>query len=107
LSIVEGATFSRRFPAFGPRHATAPIDVDIEVFRFLERRRASFSQTHNDILRQIAGLSAVGAQPLRLVVAWRSKQGKPVSLDGWLYWECQLPGSNRWRGLRELRRKAS
>ena len=38
-----------------------PIEVDVEVFRFLESRRASFSQTHNDILREIAGLKPVSS----------------------------------------------
>jgi hypothetical protein len=33
-----------------------PIEVDVEVFRFLESRRLSFSQTHNNILRELAGL---------------------------------------------------
>jgi hypothetical protein len=38
-----------------------PIEVDVEVFRFLEGRRASFSQTHNDILRELAGLKPVSS----------------------------------------------
>jgi hypothetical protein len=38
-----------------------PIEVDVEVFRFLESRRASFSQTHNDILRELAGLKSVSS----------------------------------------------
>jgi hypothetical protein len=38
-----------------------PIEVDVEVFRFLESRRASFSQTHNDILRELAGLKPVSS----------------------------------------------
>jgi hypothetical protein len=38
-----------------------PIEIDVEVFRFLEGRRTSFTQTHNDILRDLAGLSAVKA----------------------------------------------
>ena len=33
-----------------------PIEIDVEVYRFLEGRRTSFAQTHNDILRDIAGL---------------------------------------------------
>lgn len=34
---------------------------DVEVFRLLESRRTSFNQTHNDILREVVGLSAVKA----------------------------------------------
>jgi hypothetical protein len=36
-----------------------PIEVDVEVYRFLESRRTSFSQTHNDILRALANLKPV------------------------------------------------
>lgn len=36
-----------------------PVEVDVEVYRFLEIRRTSFSQTHNDILRALAGLNPV------------------------------------------------
>lgn len=35
----------------------------------------------------------------------RTKKGQPVSLDGWRYWEAQLPGTTRWRRLDDLRRK--
>jgi len=34
-----------------------PIEVDVEVFRFIESKRTSFSQTHNDILRALASLN--------------------------------------------------
>jgi hypothetical protein len=40
-----------------------PIEIDVEVFRFLEGRRTSFAQTHNDILRDLAGLPAVKTTP--------------------------------------------
>ncbi len=134
-----------------------PIEVDIDVYRFIEGKRTSFAQSHNDILREIAGLSP-SVSGLRLVMdapeglawtgkgvslphgtklrmsyngkthlgeisngAWhieggiyrspsaaaggvaRSKQGRPVSLDGWSYWEAQLPKSNRWKPIGELR----
>lgn len=36
-----------------------PIEIDVEVYRFLENRRTSFTQTHNDILRVLAGLKPV------------------------------------------------
>jgi hypothetical protein len=39
-----------------------PIEVDVDVYRFLESRRTSFSQTHNDILRDLAGLKTVAPQ---------------------------------------------
>jgi hypothetical protein len=40
-----------------------PVEVDVEVYRFLESRRTSFSQTHNDILRDLAGLQPVKSSP--------------------------------------------
>jgi len=39
-----------------------PIEIDVDVFRFLESRRTSFAQSHNDILRSIAGLPSIDAQ---------------------------------------------
>ena len=36
---------------------TRSIDIDLEVFRFLESKRSSFEQSHNDILRELAGFS--------------------------------------------------
>jgi len=39
------------------------IEIDVEVFRFLESRRISFTQTHNDILRDVAGLPPVKPSP--------------------------------------------
>jgi hypothetical protein len=139
-----------------------PIEVDIEVYRFIEGRRSSFAQSHNDILREIAGLTRTSVSPKALDSnaslgrawtgkgvtlphgtrvrmsyngkghngeisdgAWhvegaifgspsaaaggvaRSKQGKPVSLDGWIYWEAQLPGSTRWKRIVEMRALAA
>jgi hypothetical protein len=37
------------------------IEIDIDVFRFLESCRTSFVQTHNDILRSVAGLPPINA----------------------------------------------
>ena len=139
-----------------------PIEVDIDVYRFIEGKRTSFAQSHNDVLREIAGLSPTTAVGLKLVSdasegrawtgkgvslphgtklrmsyngkthlgdivngAWhvdgaiyrspsaaaggaaRSKQGRPVSLDGWIYWEAQLPGSNHWVQISNLRGRAA
>lgn len=39
-----------------------PIEIDVDVYRFLESRRTSFAQTHNDILRLIADLPPINAQ---------------------------------------------
>jgi hypothetical protein len=134
-----------------------PIEVDIDVYRFIEGKRTSFTQSHNDILRGVAGLSPAtvgrklassapdgkawtgkgvslphstkvrmsynGRTHLGDIVngAWhvdgaiynspsaaaggagRSKQGHPVSLDGWTYWEAQMPGSNEWVKISTLR----
>ena len=139
-----------------------PIEVDIDVYRFIEGKRTSFAQSHNDILREIAGLSPATAGGLNSISdpsegrswtgkgvsiphgtkirmsyngkthlgyivngAWhvdgaiyrspsaaaggaaRSKQGHPVSLDGWIYWEAQLPGSNRWVQISTLRSRVA
>lgn len=39
-----------------------PIEIDVDVFRYLENHRTSFTQTHNDILRTLAGLCPASAQ---------------------------------------------
>lgn len=39
-----------------------PIEIDVDVYRFLESRRTSFSQTHNDILRSLAELPPINGQ---------------------------------------------
>jgi len=38
-----------------------PIEIDVDVYRFLESRRTSFAQTHNDILRSVADLPPIKA----------------------------------------------
>ena len=38
---------------------TTDIKIDIDVHRAIETRRTDFSQSHNDILREIFGLSKV------------------------------------------------
>jgi hypothetical protein len=136
-----------------------PIEIDVEVFRFLESRRTSFTQTHNDILREVAGLPPVKASTINdstkatadggwswkgvelpngtklrmsyngqthsgeiMQGAWhiggaiyqspsaaaggvaRSKKGRPVTLDGWQYWDVQKPESDRWVRITKLRK---
>jgi hypothetical protein len=131
------------------------IEIDVEVNRWIEGKRASFEQTHNDILRAEAGLPA---QPPRsaatvntpsngdAVGAWSAKgatlpagtrlrmayNGKTfngviesgtwlingaryaspsaaasalagVSLNGWIYWEAQLPGTSKWQSISKFR----
>ena len=36
----------------------------------------------------------------------RTKDGRSTSLNGWNYWEVQLPGSDRWNLMENLRRRA-
>ena len=135
-----------------------PIAVDVDVFRFLESRRSSFDQTHNDILREVIGLPPVNPSPssdtkpedsnrgawswkgvtlpsgtqLRMSYngriqtgevahgAWhvagafyrtpsaaaagvaRSKDGNPVSLNGWLYWDVKRPADDDWIPIKKL-----
>jgi len=40
-----------------------PIEIDVDVYRFLESRRTSFTQSHNDILRAIAELKPITSSP--------------------------------------------
>jgi len=139
-----------------------PIDIDIEVHRYIEQHRSSFAQTPNDILRTLfrlpakngggskgGGDSDASAPPtgdwtwkgvtlpagteLRMTYngrthagtvsggAWqiagatytspssaadaiaRSRDGKRVSLNGWVLWEVLRPGSRKWAKLDDLR----
>ena len=130
------------------------IEIDVEVNRWIESKRISFDQTHNDILRAEAGLppmlSRSGPANALLngeaVGAWTAKgatlpagtrlrmsyNGKTfngviesgtwlvngaryvspsaaasalarVSLNGWIYWEAQLPGTDRWQPVSKFR----
>jgi hypothetical protein len=131
------------------------IEIDVDVNRWLESKRISFDQTHNDILRTEAGLpslsprsaAAAGTSPNgESSGAWSAKgatlpaatrlrmsyNGKTfngviesgtwlvngaryvspsaaasalagVSLNGWIYWEAQLPGTDRWQSISKFR----
>lgn len=131
------------------------IEIDVEVNRWIESKRASFDQTHNDILRAEAGLppqsarsaATIGVQSNGDAVgAWSAKgatlpagtrlrmsyNGKTfsgviesgtwvvngaryispsaaasalagVSLNGWIYWEAQIPGTDRWQQISKFR----
>jgi hypothetical protein len=65
------------------------IPVDLEVYKALEARRQSFSESHNDILRRALGIPQRSAAhpeaaPVEEVVAWRRKG-------------VGLPKGTRWR----------
>ena len=130
------------------------IAIDVEVNRWIENKRVSFDQTHNDILRAAAGLPPLtprsGAERVlsnnETAGAWSAKgatlpagtklrmsyngktfngaiesgtwsvngmpYGSPsaaasaltgVSLNGWIYWEAQIPGSEKWQTISEFR----
>jgi len=131
------------------------IEIDVEVNRWIESKRASFDQTHNDILRTEAGLPSLSPRSAAAVGwpsnseiagAWSAKgatlpagtrlrmsyNGKTfngviesgtwavngaryvspsaaasalagVSLNGWIYWEAQLPGTDRWQQISKFR----
>ncbi|MGH6678808.1 MAG: hypothetical protein ACREDL_07710 [Bradyrhizobium sp.] len=131
------------------------IEIDVEVNRWLEGKRTSFDQTHNDILRAEAGLlshsprsaaaanltsngesggawTAKGAtlpEGTRLRMSYNGKSFNGViesgtwlvngaryvspsaaasalagvSLNGWIYWEAQLPGTDRWQSISKFR----
>ena len=131
------------------------IEIDVEVNRWLEGKRISFDQTHNDILRIEAGLPSLSRRSAAAAGtpsngesagAWTAKgatlpagtrlrmsyNGKTfngaidsgtwlvngarhvspsaaasalagVSLNGWIYWEAELPGTNRWQPISKFR----
>jgi len=65
------------------------IPVDLEVYKALEARRQSFSESHNDILRRALGIpprstARSEAPPIEEVVVWRRKG-------------VGLPKGTRWR----------
>lgn len=65
-----------------------PIEIDIEVHRFLESRRTAFAQTHNDILRSLAGLPVLVAQ---------SNGTTPDVTGGWSWKGVTLPNGTKLR----------
>jgi len=130
------------------------IDIDVEVNRWIEGKRVSFDQTHNDILRTEAGLPPLSPRSIAATPpsngegggAWSAKgatlpagtklrmsyNGKAfssviesgtwlangaryvspsaaasalagVSLNGWMYWEAQIPGTDRWQPISKFR----
>lgn len=130
------------------------IEIDLDVNRWIESKRVSFAQTHNDILRIEAGLpprtrqsaaaelrqseeslgdwSAKGVTlpagtRLRMSYNGKTFQGAidggtwlvsgaryvspsaaatalaGVSLNGWIYWEAELPGSGIWQPISKFR----
>lgn len=66
------------------------IEIDVEVFRFLESHRTSFAQTHNDILRNLAGLKSIALTP---------SNNAPSGADegGWLWKGVMLPNGTKLR----------
>jgi len=64
------------------------IPVDLEVYKALEARRQTFSESHNDILRRALGISPMAAAALipmpEEVIVWRRKG-------------VGLPKGTRWR----------
>ncbi|MGV8081753.1 MAG: DUF4357 domain-containing protein [Syntrophales bacterium] len=128
------------------------IEIDFDVFKKLTAMRESETETYNDVLRKLLGLSR--AQGLLLpqessttAVAWTTKgvtfpggtefratykgqtifgsveagalvvdgkrynspsaaavaiTGNPV--NGWIFWECKLPGKSSWQIIKSLRR---
>lgn len=63
------------------------IPVDLDVYKALEARRQTFSESHNDILRRTLGVSPKGADlgpTPEEVVVWRRKG-------------VGLPKGTRWR----------
>jgi hypothetical protein len=129
------------------------IEIDVDVNRWIESKRTSFDQSHNDILRAEASLqlspqhppAAPGEEPtdagvwagkgvtlpagtrLRMTYngeihtgliesgSWVVNGGRHVSpsaaasavagvsLNGWIYWEAQLPGTGKWQPISKFR----
>ena len=68
-----------------------PIEIDVDVYRFLEGRRTSFSQTHNDILRDIAQLKPV------TVASPSTNNGSGIDHGGWSWKGVSLPNGTKLR----------
>jgi hypothetical protein len=67
-----------------------PIDIDIDVHRYIEQHRTSFAQAPNDILRQLFGLHTD-------VGSGRSEEGdQPVTGD-WSWKGVTLPAGTELR----------
>src|SRR5689334_18175090 len=68
------------------------IEIDVDVFRFLESRRTAFTQTHNDILRELAGLA-----PLKPPLANSAARTPADQNGGWSWKGVELPNGTKLR----------
>jgi hypothetical protein len=68
-----------------------PIEIDVDVFRFLESRRTSFAQTHNDILREVAGLPTVK------LASTNGANSTAIQHSGWSWKGVALPNGTKLR----------
>jgi hypothetical protein len=75
-----------------------------------ELRMTYNGRTHTGIVAggawQISGASYTSPSSAADALA-RSRDGRPVSLNGWTQWEVKKPGSNRWVVLDSLRPASS
>ena len=69
-----------------------PIEVDVDVYRFLESQRTSFTQSHNDILRVIAKLPAVASTSTP-----PDSPSNAVDHGGWRWKGVALPNGTKLR----------
>ncbi|NUJ78935.1 hypothetical protein HUN39_02595 [Methylocystis sp. FS] len=67
-----------------------PIEIDVDVYRFLESRRTSFTQSHNDILRAVAGLKSTASAP-------QNSTGNGSDHGGWSWKGVTLPNGTKLR----------
>lgn len=128
------------------------IEVDFDVFKVLTARRSSEDVTHNEVLRELLGLSPKKSRSGPIDFAsghgdWVTKgvrfpsgtefraryKGKTYygkvesgallvgnkrfdspsaaagaitgnSVNGWLFWECRIPGMESWQMLTSLKK---
>jgi hypothetical protein len=75
-----------------------------------ELRMTYNGRTHTGVVAggawQISGASYTSPSSAADALA-RSRDGKPVSLNGWTQWEVRKPGSNKWVLLDSLRPASS
>jgi hypothetical protein len=75
-----------------------------------ELRMTYNGRTHTGVISggvwQISGASYTSPSSAAAALA-RSREGKPVSLNGWSQWEVKKPESNRWVLLDNLRPASS
>ena len=73
-----------------------PIEIDLDVYRYIEQHRTSFSQVPNDIIRALFGLSSAGAETDAENGAEAPAASQPIKGD-WCWKGVTLPAGSELR----------